>query len=79
MPHEWVLEMDEEGPGFGVARLLLGGSWVVISGVISPPNMGYNYGYPLIWCTLQRSMSLQTKARVCTGKVRILHKLSCSQ
>ena len=41
MPHEWVLEMDEEGPGVGVARLLLGGSWVVISGVISPPNMGY--------------------------------------
>ena len=24
---------------------LLGGSWVVISGVISPLNMGYNYRY----------------------------------
>ena len=25
---------------------LLGGSWAVLSGVISPPNMGYNYSYP---------------------------------
>ena len=25
---------------------MLGGSWVVISAAISPPNMGYNYSYP---------------------------------
>ena len=27
-------------------RERLGGSWVVISGVLSPPNMGHKYGYP---------------------------------
>ena len=34
--------------GFGLENpeALLGGSWVVIGGVISPPNMGYKYSYP---------------------------------
>ena len=32
------MQDDECGP-------LLGGSWVVISGVIKSPNMGYNYSY----------------------------------
>ena len=35
-------EFRFKGFGFGV----LGGSWVVISGVTSAPNMGYNYSYP---------------------------------
>ena len=26
--------------------LVLGGSWVVISGATSPPNMAYKYSYP---------------------------------
>ena len=28
------------------SRPLLGGSWVVISGVMKSPNLGYNYSYP---------------------------------
>ena len=43
----------------GVHRGILAGSWVVISGAISPPNIGYSYVYLLI-----ATMNLQVGALI---------------
>ena len=46
LPKPEVLHPKLLNPHRKANPALLGGSWVVISGVFQPPKMGYNYSYP---------------------------------